>query len=472
MAYVNYTTSKRGVLVARIHVSGKDPKTNENKVFTQRVYNEEGLTEAKFKKKVNLIAATLEEQVIRDYEDHVETIHTTVLTFPQLAEEWIATIDANLSHSYYLRAVDATNRFTKYLKSVRLDRVPISKIRVRDVQLFLNSFSIGYVKGRPLAKLIKPLPETVNFRELSRDKVITRQSSYLMNKKDKNILLDSAQTICERYGLSFDEYFKDVTTREPYSPTTIKGFRRVLRTVFNEAIRYEWITKNPVSATKIGASSGNATLRPVEEKEVYSIKETQEFIRVLNELSPELIYQKIPLKIMILAGLRSAEVCGLRWSDIDFEKGVINVNRNRLYSSKKGVYEKDPKTKTSKRSVPIPKALLEDLREYEKWFEIVVTDFHNKLDDYYIASTIYREPIFPSTLSHVLARIQEKHSLKKVTCHGLRHTYCSILLSQGVPIQTVSRYMGHSDSTVTLQVYAHFVPDTQEIAIDALDKLT
>ena len=472
MAYVNYTTSKRGVLVARIHVSGKDPKTNENKVFTQRVYNEEGLTEAKFKKKVNLIAATLEEQVIRDYEDHVETIHTAVLTFPQLAEEWIATIDTNLSHSYYLRAVDATERFTKYLKSVRLDRVPISEIRVRDVQLFLNSFSMGYVKGRPLAKLIKPLPEMVNFRELNRDKVITRQSSYLMNKKDKNILLDTARTICERYGLSFDEYFKDVTTREPYSPTTIKGFRRVLRTVFNEAIRYEWITKNPVSATKIGASSGNATLRPVEEKEVYSIKETQEFIRVLNELPPELIYQKIPLKIMILAGLRSAEICGLRWSDIDFEKGIINVNRNRLYSSKKGVYEKDPKTKTSKRSVPIPKALLEDLREYEKWFEIVVKDFHNRLDEYYIASTIYRDPIFPSTLSHVLARIQEKHNLKKVTCHGLRHTYCSILLSQGVPIQTVSRYMGHSDSTVTLQVYAHFVPDTQEIAIDALDKLT
>ena len=472
MAYVNYTTSKRGVLVARIHVSGKDPKTNENKVFTQRVYNEDGLTEVKFKKKVNLIAAEMEQQVIRDYEDHVETIHTAVLTFPQLAEEWIATIDANLSHSYYLRAVDATERFTKYLKSVRLDRVPISEIRVRDVQLFLNSFSMGYVKGRPLAKLIKPLPEMVNFRELSRDKVITRQSSYLMNKKDKNILLDTARTICERYGLSFDEYFKDVTTREPYSPTTIKGFRRVLRTVFNEAIRYEWITKNPVSSTKIGASSGNATLRPVEEKEVYSIKETQEFIRVLNELPPELIYQKIPLKIMILAGLRSAEICGLRWSDIDFEKGVINVNRNRLYSSKKGVYEKDPKTKTSKRSVPIPKALIEDLREYERWFEIVVTDFHNKLDDYYIASTIYREPIFPSTLSHILGRLQETHNLKKVTCHGLRHTYCSILLSQGVPIQTVSRYMGHSDSTVTLQVYAHFVPDTQEIAIDALNKLT
>ena len=48
----------------------------------------------------------------------------------------------------------------------------------------------------------------------------------------------------------------------------------------------------------------------------------------------------------------------------------------------------------------------------------------------------------------------------------------SILLSQNVPIQTVSKYMGHSDSTVTLEVYSHFIPDTQEKAVFALNNLT
>ena len=68
--------------------------------------------------------------------------------------------------------------------------------------------------------------------------------------------------------------------------------------------------------------------------------------------------------------------------------------------------------------------------------------------------------------------VKNDNDLKHVSCHGLRHTYCSILLSQNVPIQTVSRYMGHSDSTVTLQVYSHFIPDTQEKALTALDKLS
>ena len=50
--------------------------------------------------------------------------------------------------------------------------------------------------------------------------------------------------------------------------------------------------------------------------------------------------------------------------------------------------------------------------------------------------------------------------------------YCSLLLSQNVPIQTVSKYMGHSDSTVTLKVYSHFIPDTQDTALNALNNIS
>lgn len=143
-----------------------------------------------------------------------------------------------------------------------------------------------------------------------------------------------------------------------------------------------------------------------------------------------------------------------------------------MTSRERGIYEKEPKSKTSKRSVPMPAALIEDLRQYWKWFEIADTNFARKLNQYYIASNIYRLPIYPHTLGTWLSAIEKKNGFKHVRCHGLRHTYCSILLSQNVPIQTVSRYMGHSDSTVTLQVYSHFIPDTQEKALTALDKLS
>lgn len=472
MAYIKYTTTKKGVLVARIQISGKDPITGESKLFPKHIHNEEGLSEAKFKKKMNLLAAQMEEEIADAYKNRIAHARTDVLTFFQLAQEWIATINANLSHNYYLRATDVTNIFNEYLKTVGLDKKPISEIKVRDVQLFLNSFSKGYTKGKPVARLKQPLPEKVNFRELDRDGVITRCSSYGMNHQNKNVLLSAAEEICQKYKLKFDDYFEDVTERRQYSPETIKGYRRILRTLFNEAVRYEWITKNPVCNTKIGASSGNITLRAVEEKEVFSIKEAQEFIQMLNSLPYDLIYKKIPIKIMLLCGLRTGEVCGLRWSDIDLEKGVINVNRNRQVSRERGIYEKDPKSKTSKRSVPIPTALINDLKEYWQWFMKADINFQKKLDQYYIASNIYRMPIYPHSLGTWLKNLEGQYGFKHVSAHGLRHTYCSILLSQNVPIQTVSKYMGHSDSTVTLQVYSHFIPDTQEKVLTALDKIS
>ena len=99
-------------------------------------------------------------------------------------------------------------------------------------------------------------------------------------------------------------------------------------------------------------------------------------------------------------------------------------------------------------------------------------EFESKLDAYYVAVNVYREPECSTSIGGWLNRFEKRNGFKLVSCHGLRHTYCSMLLSQNVPIQTVTKYMGHSDSTVTLQVYSHFIADTQERAINALNSIT
>ncbi len=163
---------------------------------------------------------------------------------------------------------------------------------------------------------------------------------------------------------------------------------------------------------------------------------------------------------------------GLRWEDIDFEKKVVHVRRNRLYSKGFGIYEKEPKTKTSIREVPLNDSLIDDLKKYMEWFRLADDNFDNNLHRYYVVVNHEREPLFPHILGIWLKELEKKWNLKNVSCHGLRHTYCSILLSQNVPIQTVSKYMGHSDSTVTLKVYSHFIPDTQDKVIYALNNIT
>ena len=212
------------------------------------------------------------------------------------------------------------------------------------------------------------------------------------------------------------------------------------------------------------------SLREISEKEVFNFAEAQSFLKTLTEMPDEYIYKRIPMEIMILTGIRQGEMNGLRWSDVDFEKGVIHIRRNRL-PAKGMVYEKEPKTKTSKRDIPMPEMLIRDLRKFYDWFVLSDSDFPNRLDEYYLSVNMYRMPIYPHTLGHWLRALEEEHDIKRVSCHGLRHTYCSLLLSQNVPIQTVSKYMGHSDSTVTLKVYSHFIPDTQDKALNALNRL-
>lgn len=469
MPYFKITTDKKGNLKARIQVSGKDVETGKSKIFVRMIYNRQELSLAKFKKQVEREALDFSDEVARAYERGQNAKRYKVLSFHDLANEWVDNVKKNLSINYHRRAVDTTKKFNEYLQERGLLHCPITEITVRDIELFFRQYTLKGKDALPVVKMKKELPENVNFRALARDGIITRCTSYGMKHKGNNILEMSARQICDLYKLQFDEYFSLQTIQEGYSIETVRGHRRILRAIFNEALRYDWIVKNPVCATKIGGSSNNTSLREVPEKEVFSLAETKEFLKVLNNMPEELIYKVMPFKIMLLTGVRTAEMCGLRWSDIDFEHAVIHIRRNRLSATEVGGYEKEPKTKSSIRDIPLAESLVNDLKNYYQWFDVAIPDFSNKLDEYYLASNIYRGPLYPGVLKGWLKEIELANGFKEVTCHGLRHTYCSILLSQNVPIQTVSKYMGHSDSTITLKVYSHFIPDTQDRALDALD---
>ena len=474
MAHTKIETGKDGVLKAKIQVYGRDFSTGERRLFSKRIYNSDNLTESKFRKYVEKEAMAFEATVTKASEEQLVSVQTHVLTFNELFQEWLANIRANYSLGYYRRAKDVERVFIPFLKQRGLYDKPISEITVRDMQLFFNSFSTKtYTPGnRKGAYLKKTLPKYVNFRELEREGILATNASYHMNHEKTNVTEEAARRLCERYGLKFNEYFDVVAIERNFAVATVKGHRTILRAVFNEAVRYDWITKNPVCRTKIGAGNSNVNLRPVPEKEVFTFQEAQHFLEVLDDLPKKEINKKVSLKILLLTGVRYGELNGLRWSDIDFEKRVIHVRRNRLYSPLVGTYEKTPKTRTSVRDIPIATDLLEDLKEYQEWFRTADDAFDSKLDEYYLVVGDDRQPLTNSVLRHWLKSIEQKNGLKPVCCHGLRHTYCSLLLSQNVPIQTVSRYMGHSDSTITLKVYSHFIADTQEKALYALDALT
>lgn len=471
MASYQIQKTKKG-LVAKVNVFTKDINTGKNKIVTKRIYNEKELTESKFEKYVEKASILFEEEVQKAYKSKIDNYKNKVLTFKELGEEFIGNIKNNLSISYYLRAKDVISKFNTYLEQIHLNKEPINEISVRDIQIFLNSYKTYKKQGFGNVILKKDFPKNVNLRLLAREKIIPRNSSYELRRGRKSITKEKAMKICEYCNLEFNQYFEEKDKTSQYSTETIKGYRRVLRTIFNEAVRYNWLIKNPVSQTKIGSGNENTSLKPIKEKQVYTIFEAKEFIKALDNIDEDLIYKKIVLKFMLLTGVRIGEMCGLKWSDIDFNKKIVHICRARLYCSEFGIYEKEPKTKTSIRDIPLPDKLIEDLMVYKKWFRLADDEFDENLDKYYLAVNMYREPVGRDTVAVWLSKFEKQNGFKHISCHGLRHTYCSLLLSQNVPIQTVSKYMGHSDSTITLKVYSHFVADTQDKVLNALNNIT
>ena len=172
MAYYKITKNKKGELVARIQASGKDVATGKNKIYTKRIHNENKLTDAKFRKYIEKAATEFENEIQEAYKEGTTEIRIRVPTFEELMFEWMENIKANLSYSYYKKAEETSKKFGAFLKDQKLDRLPINEIKVRDIQIFLNSFSLGTYEGTPTVKLKKDFPTTVNFRELLNENIV------------------------------------------------------------------------------------------------------------------------------------------------------------------------------------------------------------------------------------------------------------------------------------------------------------
>lgn len=159
MAYYKITTDKKGNLKAKIQVYGNDLDSGGKRLYTKTVYNTDGLTESKFKKHVDRMSVEFEASIEDSYRSGAASVMNGVLTFSQLSNEWIIALENNLSESYYLRAVEVKEKFEAYLKEQKLYNRPISDIKVRDVQMFLNSFMTKKPEFTGMVQLKEPLPK-------------------------------------------------------------------------------------------------------------------------------------------------------------------------------------------------------------------------------------------------------------------------------------------------------------------------
>lgn len=147
-------------------------------------------------------------------------------------------------------------------------------------------------------------------------------------------------------------------------------------------------------------------------------------------------------------GARRGELCGLQWTDINWSKKTVIIMRNLQYTAKKGVYVSTPKNGKS-RVVDIGDEVISLLKALQEEQAI------HHLSNWIFSQEGINEPIHPQSPTRYFKKFGERHNIPDFHPHLLRHTAASVAITHGADVVSVSQRLGHSDTAVTLRMYAH-----------------
>ncbi|GAA5157165.1 tyrosine-type recombinase/integrase [Ornithinimicrobium tianjinense] len=246
----------------------------------------------------------------------------------------------------------------------------------------------------------------------------------------------------------------------PLSARTVEFARAVLRKALDDAVTERVLEVNPVVGTK----------RPKVDKPKHTVwdgEQLRAFVRHVEDQGDRFA------ALWILAagtGMRRGELLALRWDQVDLEGGVVHVERSVTQVGKELHYG-TPKNH-ERRSVAIDGQTLAALRAWRKSQAAERLEWGPAyLDAEGLVFTWENgSPVLGDYASKQFVRAQAGAELPRLTLHEVRHTHASILLREGVPVHVVSARLGHKDASVTLNVYAHHIPEDHTRVLDVFSR--
>jgi integrase len=240
---------------------------------------------------------------------------------------------------------------------------------------------------------------------------------------------------------------------------------QVVRQVLAQAVSDNRIPFNPAQHVKLpNASQGKSTTAVVDDPTQFLTA-----AQVASLVSATPWPYNVYVHVAAWAGLRAGELCGLQVQDV--HAGQLNVQRT-LVALNGGLTYQAPKTKGSKRRVPLTKQTAELLAGYlqthPRASEPCAPLFPGlSLGDY---APDWSQPLRHTTFYRVVFKpaVAEANLPTNFTFHSLRHTYVSLCVAAGIPPLEISRFAGHSNVTTTLGIYAHLFDSDHSAAMAAL----
>ena len=286
------------------------------------------------------------------------------------------------------------------------------------------------------------------------------------NNGDRVILGFTSEKYCHKRkaiplekltSLDLQKFYKKLLTRgrvdrveakgqpKGLSAKTVRNIHQILSSALKLAQEQRLILSNPAEG---------CALPRVEHQEMKTLTTVQlaSFFREARESGVFELYY-----LELATGLRRGELLGLKWEDVDLERGDLRVRRqvSRINGE---VVEAPLKTKNAYRTLPLAEDAVSVLKEQRKKVG----------NSPWVFPSPNGGPISPDSVLHMLHRVLKRAGLPKVRFHDLRHTFATLALQNGVDVKTVSGMLGHFSAGFTLDTYAHITSAAQRQAAQTM----
>jgi integrase len=246
--------------------------------------------------------------------------------------------------------------------------------------------------------------------------------------------------------------------KQGLSPTTVNHLHVTLHGALKQALRWNMIERNPCDLV-------DPPLRITPETITWSVDQTRKVLTMGDAGELAALW-----RLALICGMRRGELLGLKWDDIDLDRGTLSVRRTLSRGSGGTWHLTEPKTASGRRQIALPESCVAALRMHRlRQLERRMALGPAWEDHGFVFTGRTGAPLHVNSMTVHFKKLITDAQVPAIRFHDLRHTCATLLLAEGVHPKIVQERLGHSDISMTLNRYSHITPSMQRQAADTLD---